>query len=51
MTTKKSRGTVRRGDFYPGRLAVIQVNGFVNSSSRNQSEIRQTDVVKEEFNV
>jgi hypothetical protein len=28
----ENRGTVRHGDFYEGRVAVVKGSGFVNSS-------------------
>jgi hypothetical protein len=40
MTTQKTRGTVRDGDFYPGRVAVVKGSAFVNSKVvENHSEI------------
>jgi hypothetical protein len=33
VTTQKNRGTVRHGDFYSGRLAIIKRSSFANSSS------------------
>jgi hypothetical protein len=58
MKNKITR-TVENGHFSPGRLAAIKGSGFVNSSSRDQweirerfyIEIRQTDVVQKEYNV
>jgi hypothetical protein len=38
--TEQNRGTVRHGDFYPGRVTVKKGSGFVNSSER------KTDVVQ-----
>jgi hypothetical protein len=42
--TDNNRGqlTVRHGDFYPCRVAVIKGSAIVNSSSRDQSEIQTT---------
>jgi hypothetical protein len=34
---KNSIGTLGRGDFYEGRVAVIKDNGFVNSSDTQTS--------------
>jgi hypothetical protein len=56
VTTQKNRGTVRHGDVYPGRTAVIKSNAFVNSRAEEMSQrffvgIRQTDVVKKVFNL
>jgi hypothetical protein len=58
---KNGNGTLGGGDFYPGRVEGIKGSGFVNSRRRDQSEIqtavrdsseiRQTDVVQEEFSV
>jgi hypothetical protein len=35
LATQKNRGTVRHGDFYSGRLAVIRVHSCVRSSEQN----------------
>jgi hypothetical protein len=62
MTTKQNRGTVKHGDFYPGRVEVIKAVDSWIRENRDQSkiqtvvrdsfrEIHQTDVVRKEFNV
>jgi hypothetical protein len=55
VKTQPNRGTVRHGDFYPGRLADIK--GSIGQSEIQAAlgdfsgGIRQTDVVQKEFNV
>jgi hypothetical protein len=56
---KNRNGTLGGSDFYSGRVKVTKSGGFVNWRSRDQPEIsekffievRQTNVVKKEFNV
>jgi hypothetical protein len=38
---ENNRGTVRHYDLYAGRVTIIKGSGFVNSRSRDQSEISE----------
>jgi hypothetical protein len=53
MTTQENGGTVRHGDFYPGRLAAREFDRNRDSEIGPTflMEIRQTGVVEKEFHV
>jgi hypothetical protein len=56
VTTQRNRGTVRHGDFYHGRVALIKGVDSLIQSSRGQAEIQaavrdSSGGIQKEFNV